>query len=202
MAGREMKPDGSHSRRGFLAASILGIGAYVVGGRPAGDATAAATAPSAARDRAIFRFALQLEAMQARFYEDALDQGQIRGELREFAEVVGGQELLHERAVAKAAFQSHTRYAFDFRGVTRHPANFAHAARVLEDLGVAAYNGQLANLTDPAITFAARIVSVEGRHAAWIRDLAGVAPAPRPIDPGETARSVASEFAALGFRRK
>jgi hypothetical protein len=197
-----MKSDGPHSRRGFLGAAMLGIGAYLVGGRPAADATAAATAPSAARDRAIFRFALQLEALQARFYEDALNHGQIRGELREFAEVVGGHELQHEKAVAKAASQAHTRYAFDFHGVTRRPADFAHAARVLEDLGVAAYNGQLANLTDPAITFAARIVSVEGRHAAWIRDLVGVAPAPRPIDPGETAPKVASEFAALGFRRK
>ena len=149
-----------------------------------------------------WRSAAVSASSEARFYEDALKQGRLRGELREFAEVVGGHELQHEKAVAQAASQPHTRYAFEFRGATRRPADFAHAARVLEDLGVAAYNGQLANLTDPAITFAARIVSVEGRHAAWIRDLVGVAPAPRPADPGETPSAVASEFAALGFRRK
>jgi hypothetical protein len=91
---------------------------------------------------------------------------------------------------------------FDFRGATRDPAKFAHAARVLEDVGVAAYNEQLANLTAPSMSLAARIVSVEGRHAAWIRDLVGIAPAPRPVDSGEAASVVAAELDALGFRRK
>lgn len=194
--------DEQYSRDAFVGAAMLGVGAVLLGERFASDATAAGSAPSAARDRAIFRFALQLESLQARFYEDARAHGRLRGELREFAEVVADHESQHEAAVARAASQPLSKRTFDFRGVTRHPAKFAHAAQALEDLGVAAYNGQLANLTDSGITLAARIVSVEGRHAAWIRDLVGSPPAPRPADPGEAASAVASALSALGFRRK
>jgi hypothetical protein len=144
---------------------------------------------------------VRLEALQAAFYLDALRRGRLRGELREFAEVVAGQEAAHLAAVERAAGEQ-TTLRFGFRGATRRPEAFAHAARVLEDLGVFAYNGQLANLTGPGMALAARIVSVEGRHAAWIRDLVGLAPAPRPVDPGEEAAAVAAELAALGFRRK
>lgn len=44
-------------------------------------------------------------------------------------------------------------------------------AKAFEDLGVSAYNGAGALLTDPNyLTVAGKIVSVEARHAAWIRD--------------------------------
>lgn len=46
------------------------------------------------------------------------------------------------------------------------------AARTFEDLGVAAYNGAAKYLTDPKyLVLAGKIVSVEARHAALIRDL-------------------------------
>ncbi|MEO5984739.1 MAG: ferritin-like domain-containing protein [Ferruginibacter sp.] len=45
-------------------------------------------------------------------------------------------------------------------------------ARTFEDLGVSAYNGAGKLLTDPAnLGFAGKIVSVEARHAATIREL-------------------------------
>jgi hypothetical protein len=45
-------------------------------------------------------------------------------------------------------------------------------ARTFEDLGVAAYNGAGKFITNAAyLTVAGKIVSVEARHAAWIRDL-------------------------------
>jgi rubrerythrin len=192
----------SHSRSSFVAAAVFGLGALFIGDSHASDATTAVGARTSSRDRAIFRFALQLESLQARFYEDALAHAGLRGELREFAEVVADHESQHERAVARAASQPLSKQTFDFRGVTRHPVKFAHAAQALEDLGVAAYNGQLANLTDSGIAFAARIVSVEGRHAAWIRDLLGAPPAPRPVDPGEAASKVAIALKGFRFRRR
>ena len=46
------------------------------------------------------------------------------------------------------------------------------AAKAFEDLGVSAYNGAGALIKDPLyLTLAGKIVSVEARHAALIRDL-------------------------------
>ncbi|RPD48302.1 hypothetical protein DNI29_06650 [Hymenobacter sediminis] len=51
-------------------------------------------------------------------------------------------------------------------------ASVLNTAKVLEDLGVAAYNGVSQYLAEPAYVFLmAKIVSVEARHAAMIRDL-------------------------------
>lgn len=185
------------TRRRLVASTAAGAGVALL--LPA-VGRSASTMPSAAGDRAIYRFALRLEALQARFYEAALTQDRLRGELREFAEIVSDHENQHLAAVEKRAGQKGA-MRFDFHGATRTPPSFAHAARVLEDLGVFAYNGQLANLTPAGMELAARIVSVEGRHAAWIRDLVGAAPAPRAVDPGRQARQVADELTALGFRR-
>ena len=45
-------------------------------------------------------------------------------------------------------------------------------AKAFEDLGVSAYNGAGQLLTNPDyLTIAGKIVSVEARHAAWIRDM-------------------------------
>lgn len=47
-----------------------------------------------------------------------------------------------------------------------------NAAKAFEDLGVAAYNGAGVRLqSDTYLTLAGKIVSVEARHAAYIRDL-------------------------------
>ena len=69
----------------------------------------------------------------------------------------------------------------------------------LEDLGVAAYNGQ-ARLSAPgALAAAARIVSVEARHAAWIRDLTGKNPAPSPVDLPKAAAAVTAALNRTHF---
>jgi rubrerythrin len=206
-----MKPDpfagspqegfgGPRSRRKLLAVGSAAAAALLL--EKLHTAVAATGGPSQAQDRQIFRFALQLEALQAAFYTDALTRAKLRGELREFAEVVAGHESQHVAAVAKAASEVVPSARFDFRGATSDAGAFAKAARELEDLGVSAYNGQLANLTDEAMGLAASIASVEGRHAAWIRDLVGLPPAPRPVDPGEEASRVGAALTSLGFRRK
>ena len=45
------------------------------------------------------------------------------------------------------------------------------------------------------------IVSVEARQAAWIRDLAGVDPAPRAADPPRDAQDVLDGLRAEGLLR-
>src|SRR5262249_58350945 len=122
--------------------------------------------------------ALLLEHLQDSFYAEALAHGRLRGDLRQYAEIVGGHERDHVRFLTKALGRrapKRPRYAFG--DATRDPERFTSTALALEDLAVAAYNAQAGNLTRKGLGAAIRIVSVEGRHAAWIRSLAGEEPA-------------------------
>ena len=159
-------------------------------------------APSRALDLKIFNFALLLERLQAAFYTEAVNAGKLRGELLEFAEVVGGHEREHVDFLEEALGNRASKMpAFQFESATRDKQKFLDAAVLLENTGVAAYNGQAANLTKKSLAAAAEIVSVEGRHAAWISDLAGRPPAPRAADPGATADDVAATLKTTGFIR-
>ena len=199
--GSSSSPESRSTRRALIGRGVLAGGALAAGGALLGwGASTAAPAPSRALDRKIFNFALLLERLQAAFYTAAADAGALRGELREFAEVVGGHEREHvdflEQALGAAADPSPT---FEFGSATEDRREFLDAAVLLENTGVAAYNGQAANLTKRSLAAAAEIVSVEGRHAAWISDLAGRHPAPRAADPGATAEDVAARLRATGF---
>jgi hypothetical protein len=193
---------GSRSTRRVLVRSgVIVGGALAAGGAMLGwGAGTAEPAPSRALDEKIFNFALLLERLQATFYTEAVNAGALRGELLEFAEVVGGHEREHvdflEEALGNRASKTPT---FDFGSATQDRQKFLDAAVLLENTGVAAYNGQAANLTKKSLAAAAEIVSVEGRHAAWISDLAGRDPAPRAADPGATADNVADTLEATGF---
>jgi rubrerythrin len=157
-------------------------------------------APSEAQDQKIFNFALLLEYLQAAFYGEAVDHGRLKGEVREFAEIVSGHERAHVDFLRKAlGAHARERPAFSFGGATEDERTFLDAAVLLENTGVAAYNGQAANLTKKALAAAAEIVSVEGRHAAWVSVLAGKDPAPRAQDPGASATAVASTLRSTGF---
>ena len=78
---------------------------------------------------------------------------------------------------------------------------------MLEDTGVAAYNGQGTRLRRKTLPPRRRIVSVEARHAAWIRYLAGSPattggqdyPAPAVLDAPLTKKQVEQAVAATGF---
>jgi rubrerythrin len=150
-----------------------------------------AASPSPAQDREIFNFALLLEYLQAEFYSEAVRLGGLTGDVRRFAEVVAEHERAHVEFL-RNALGAHARPkpTFDFGKATQNERSFLDTAVMLENTGVAAYNGQAANLTKPALAAAAEIVSVEGRHAAWISDLAGVPPAPRAADAGATSSAV------------
>ncbi|MDF2752168.1 MAG: hypothetical protein K0S82_551 [Gaiellaceae bacterium] len=189
------------TRRGLIGRGVLAGGALVAGSAALGrHATAAAPAPSRALDEKIFNFALLLERLQAAFYTEAVGADALRGELREFAEVVGGHEREHVRFLEQAlGRKADTRPTFEFGAATQERQRFLDTAVLLENTGVAAYNGQAANLTKKSLAAAAEIVSVEGRHAAWISDLAGQNPAPRAADPGATAEDVGATLRSTGF---
>jgi hypothetical protein len=193
------------ARRGLLGLTAIAgatLGALGPFGALRVEAAGAALGVSPEQDKRILDFALLLEYVQSSFYRAALERGVLRGEAREFADVVGRQEQKHvdflRRALGPGARR---RPAFRFDETTRNERAFLRAAVVLEDAAVAAYNGQAANLTKRALDPALRIVSVEGRHAAWIRDLAGVHPAPFAADGGKSAAEVTTLLRRAGLLR-
>ena len=76
---------------------------------------------------------------------------------------------------------------------------FRTAAVELEDIGLAAYNGQATNLTPGTLAAAAKIVSVEARHASWARDLAGEVPAPHASDSVLSADETQARLREAGY---
>jgi hypothetical protein len=184
-------------RKGFVAGAglLLGGGAAALLVEPG-----AADARARRQDRRILQFLLQLEYLQAEFYAAASARGRLRGELREFAEVVGAQEREHvsllERRLGRSAGPNPT---FDFGDTIESADRFAQTARQLEETGVAAYIGQGANLTARTVATVARITSVEARHAAWIADFLGRNPAPLAADKAQTSRQVQAVIRRLGF---
>jgi Ferritin-like domain len=143
-----------------------------------------AQARSRARDQAILNYALSLEYLQAAFYTEAERLKSLRGPFARQARVVGAHERAHVAAF-RAVLGRHAikRPRFDFRGVTEDQAAFRQTAVAFEDLAVAAYKGQLPRISARAYLMSAvQIHSVEARHAAWIRRLAGRLPAPDAFD--------------------
>jgi ferritin-like protein len=177
---------GGDTRARFLAkAGLLGGGlvgsSALLGLNPA----IAGAKPSAKRDVAILNFALTLEHLEATFYAEALRSGALSGELLLFAQVVAGHERQHVLALKKVLGRKAVKAPrFNFRGTTEDAAQFTATAQVLEDTGVHAYLGQVPNIKTKAVLLGAgRILPVEARHAAWIRDIrysGGNSPATTP----------------------
>ena len=191
---------GALTRGAVLRAGAVATGGAAAGVLIGGGLPGRAAQSDAAKDAEILNFALQLERMQAAFYADALKRGKLTGELREYATVVGGHEQEHvkflESALAGAAKPAQK---YDFGEDTSSPEAFQVAAQRMEDLSAQAYNAAAPGLSTKALRAAAKIASVEARHAAWIRDLAGENPAPDAAEPVTTAAKVASAVQQTGY---
>jgi hypothetical protein len=195
--------DGGHgpSRGRFLRQAVIAVGAAVTGAAVLGSrATPAAPAPTRAQDVRILNFLLLLEFASERFYAAAEAAGALGGELATFARVVGGHERQHLDAL-RTQLGADANPAPDVQpgDAVRSEAAFTAAALALEETVAAAYIGQAANLTRARIPAVARIVAVEGRHAAWIRDVAGRLPAPNAADPPSTADQVMKALKRTGL---
>jgi hypothetical protein len=162
------------------AAAAGGAGIGLLGG-----IASARTAPSPEQDRRILGFLLGLQQIEAAFYAEARRAGALKGDLADFAREAGTDERRHVSALESALGGALTAVSaphFSVGDAFRDPAAFAAKAAVLEDAVVAACNGQATNLTPARLTQVFSIVSVEARHAAWIRDLGGMAPAAHATD--------------------
>jgi Ferritin-like domain len=189
------------TRADLLQRSIVAGGALTAAGTLVGGlAVPAGSAPSPTQDAEILNFALLIEYVSAGFYAAASDRGVLTGELEEFARVVGDHERRHVDFLREQLGSGAGREPqLDFGNAVTSPKRFVAAAILLEDLTVVAYNGQAPNLTAGALAAAARIVSVEARHAAWIRDLDGQNPAPFAADRPVSAAAATRALERTGF---
>jgi hypothetical protein len=188
---------GEFLKRGLLAGGALTAAGVLVKGLPG---LAAGSQPSAAMDTEILNYFLLLEYLQEAFYDRAVAQGALSGELQEFAETVREHEREHisflEQVLGPDARDAPT---FDFGSSTDTPEAFQKAAVLVEETSASAYIGQGANLTKASVLGAARIVSVEARHAAWVRDIIGRLPAPRAADAAESEAQVMRTLRGEGW---
>jgi Ferritin-like domain len=171
------------SRAGFLGTLAGGMAAAVALGRPAG-----ARAALAKGDVAILNYALTLEYLQDSFYTESERKRALTGPAARMSRVVGAVERAHVKALRQVlGKKAVARPFFDFRGVTEDQPAFVRTAVAFEDLAVAAYKGQAHQIESPEVLAAAvGIHSVEARHAAWIRYIAGTSPAAEPFDDAKT----------------
>jgi rubrerythrin len=184
------------TRRAVLTAASLTAGGILIGG----VGVPALGSGSRVSDAEILNFALEMEELQSALYTQALRTAGLTGELKQYAEIVGAHERAHVAFLRRTLGTSaKAAPAFDFGDAVTDPDRFARAARTLEDLGVAALDGQATALSKPSLAAVATIASVEARHAAWIRDLIGELPAPAASNPSETAAQVTAAIARTGF---
>lgn len=188
------------SRTDFLRKVVFGGAAVSAVAVSAAFPKLADAAPSPAQDVQVLNFALTLEFLEAEFYTLAERGNALSGELRTFTRVVGAHERAHVAFLRKAlGAKAVDKPEFDFGDIPRNPARFRVTAQVLEDTGVAAYNGQVRNVTKKTLAAAASIVSVEARHAAWIRDINRQNPAPKALDDAKTRAQILAAVDATGF---
>ncbi len=193
-------------RRGAIAGGTLIAGGVAIGGLPG----IALGKPSASQDVEILNFALLLEYLESEFYVQAVANNALQPKVLEFARTVRDHELAHVEYLAKAlGSKAIGKPTFDFGDTVKDNWKFLATATVLEDTGVTAYDGQGTRLTRNTLAAAATIVSVEARHAAWVRQImygaAGYGnapyeyPAPSALQPYKTKDQVTEAVTATGF---
>jgi hypothetical protein len=183
-----------YTRAGLLRAAAAG-GVAVAGG------SALAAAPNDT-DAEILNLFLLLEHMQEAFYRDALATDRLEGELREFAATVLPQERAHVAFLEeRLGSRAHPPPQTGFEQALSTPERFRDTAIELEEAAIAAYIGQGPNLSRQTVGRVAGLVAVEARQVAWVRDLAGVSPAPRVADPARKPDAVVAALRRKGYLR-
>ena len=149
-------------------------------------------------DFGILNYAYALEQLEAAFYTQIISTPYTNISAMEKAYLtdIRDHEVAH-REFFKAALASKAIKGLEvnFSSIDfTSRASVLGTAQAFEDLGVSAYNGAGKLITNPDyLTLAGKIVSVEARHAAWIRDL---------ITPGSFADMTAVDANGLDKARK
>jgi hypothetical protein len=129
-------------------------------------------------DVGILNYAFALEQLEAAFYTAVLTAPGFAGLTAEQQEIMAdlqAHEVIH-REFLRAAIPANggaliRDLRVDFGASLATPASILATAVAFEDLGVAAYNGAGKYINNATfLTLAGKIVSVEARHAAAVRD--------------------------------
>jgi hypothetical protein len=188
------------TRARALRTAALAAGGALATVTAIGAADRLSAAPSPEQDVKVLNLLLLVERVEVAFYEAAIERAGLSGELDEYARAVVAHEREHLAYLENAlGDKADPEPEFDLAAVTADGDAFAKAAAKLEDIAVGAYNGQATNVTPGAFLAAARIVSVEARHAAWIRSIRNGDPAPDAVDTPYDEAKVRSELKTVGL---
>ena len=175
------------TREAFLMRSTLAAGA-AYGTLSATGLITKALADAGSGDVDILNFALTLEYLENEFYVRAAKQvkGLSKYEM-DLTKELRDNEAEHVDALAatikKLGGKAAAKPTFDFGGAFASRASYLKTANTLEDTGVSAYNGAAPAISSTEVLAAAgSIVQIEARHAALIRLVRDVAPAPLAFD--------------------
>jgi ferritin-like protein len=166
--------------KGALAAGAV-YGTFMVG-----PFVRKALAMSGGGDVDILNFALTLEYLETKFYEEAKSRAGAKGELKSLVDLIAKDEKQHVEALTATIKQLGGKPVaepkFDF--AYNDTAGFLKLAQTFEDTGVSAYNGAGPAIKSKDVLAAAgSIVQVEARHAAAIRLQNKEEPSPDAFDP-------------------
>lgn len=173
------------SRRKFLAIATAGIAVAGLSGcqkiwehipKPGDDDDDWKPVDLGSGDVGILNYAYALEQLEAAFYIRVIDKAYsgIKDSEKMMLTDIRQHEIAHreffKKALGKDAIKE---LSFDFSSVDfSSRASVLGTAKAFEDLGVSAYNGAGSLISDTGyLLIAGKIVSVEARHAAYIRDL-------------------------------
>jgi serine-rich repeat adhesion-like glycoprotein len=173
------------SRSEVLLKGALAAGA-VYGALAVGPYVRKALAMNGGSDVEILNFALTLEYLEAKFYEEAKSRAKPSGELKSLVGLLAKDEKQHvealEGTIKKLGGKPVAEPKFDF--AYSGTSGFLKLAQTFEDTGVSAYNGAAPMIkSKEVLTAAGSIVQVEARHAAAIRLQNGAEPSPQAFDP-------------------
>lgn len=172
-------------RSAFLLKGVFAAGA-VYGLSAVSPVLKKAFAQGGGGDVDILNFALTLEFLEADFYDQALKNVKLSGDLKKLASEIGDNEQEHVDALSGAVKELGGKPVAkpSFTFPLKDEKSFLDLAVTFEDTGVSAYNGAAPMIkSKDLLATAGSIVQVEGRHAGAVRFEAGMDPVVDAFDP-------------------